>query len=249
MKLIITDFDTVFFNTETEKMDGCTNSQLVRYLKGVYTNKERLMSRSITPRKNKFEAELRPFDAVACDKIQAFFDFIVESYDDAKPFTFKESFELEGREFQALVFSSIDIGEMVKELGATRIKSDGIEVNHKQYNADGDFVGMKEYHNVYETHEVDGTKLGINDKLYIVKCWCTSTNKEHWIWIDEKFKNDPLNAIASTFMVHENVLPHITAIKRQGDLLLAEMDGEIEPEGAMVSLTKEQYFSLLVAQS
>ena len=102
---------------------------------------------------------------------------------------------------------------------------------------------------MYETHEINGEKLGIEDKLYAVKCWCTSTNKEHWIWIDEKYKDDPLNAIASTFMVHENVIPHIKALKRQGDLLLLEMEEDVKPEGEMVSLTKEQYFGLLVAQS
>jgi hypothetical protein len=58
-----------------------------------------------------------------------------------------------------------------------------------------------------------------------------------------------LTAIASTFVVHKNIIPHIKALKRQGDILLTEMDDDIKPEGEMVSLTKEQYFGLLVAQS
>jgi hypothetical protein len=134
-------------------------------------------------------------------------------------------------------------------LGAKRIKTDGVKVNHRQYDAEGNFTGVEEYDNIYETHEIEGKKLGLEESLYAVKCWCTSTNKEHWLWIDDQYKDDPLTAIASTFVVHKNIIPHIKALKRQGDILLTEMDEDVKPEGEMVSLTKEQYFGLLVAQS
>jgi hypothetical protein len=259
MKIIFTDFNGVYFETDTEQMVGCTATEMVRYLKGVHTNYERFMNRFINVKKNIFLNGyvfddividgLKAVSEVDYDKTIKFFDSLAEMYDKVEPFSFKESFELEGREFQALVFSSIDIPQMINELGATRIKTDGIEVNHRKYDTEGNFTGTEAYHNVYETYEIDGKKLGIDESLYAVKCWCTSTNKEHWLWIDDQYKNDPLTAIASTFVVHKNIIPHIKALKRQGDILLTEMDSDVKPEGEMVSLTKEQYFGLLVAQS
>lgn len=257
MKIIFTAFNGVYFETETEEMVGCTATELVRYLKGVHTNYERFMNRFINVKKNIFlngypEHEIAGLKEVSeedYNKTVKFFDSLSEMYNDVEPFTFKESFELDGREFQALVFSSIDIPQMINELGAIRIKTDGIKVNHRQYDGEGNFTGVKEYDNIYETHEIEGKKLGLDESLYAVKCWCTSTNKEHWLWIDDQYKNDPLTAIASTFVVHKNIIPHIKALKRQGDILLTEMDEDVKPEGEMVSLTKEQYFGLLVAQS
>ena len=67
--------------------------------------------------------------------------------------------------------------------------------------------------------------------------------------IDEKFKNDPLSAVASTFFVHNNIKPFISCLKRQGDVMLAELSEEITPEGEMSPLTKEEYFGFLVAES
>lgn len=257
MKIIFTAFNGVYFETDTEEMVGCTATELVRYLKGVHTNYERFMNRFVNVKKNIFlngypEHEIAGLKEVSeedYNKTVKFFDSLSEMYNDVEPFTFKESFELDGREFQALVFSSIDIPQMINELGAIRIKTDGIKVNHRQYDGEGNFTGVKEYDNIYETHEIEGKKLGLDESLYAVKCWCTSTNKEHWLWIDDQYKNDPLTAIASTFVVHKNIIPHIKALKRQGDILLTEMDEDVKPEGEMVSLTKEQYFGLLVAQS
>jgi hypothetical protein len=101
-----------------------------------------------------------------------------------------------------------------------------------------------------EVHEVDGTKLGLNEKLYVLKCWCTTTNKEHWLWVEKEYaEKGPLEAIASTVRVYENMIPFIKYIKRQGDVLLFEMSEKIIPHGKIIPLTAEQYFSKLIAKS
>lgn len=250
MRILINRFDNIYLESDTSSIVGCTNSQYLRYLKGVYTNKDRFMNRYINVFVEKI-SELKENFIEDYNNIIKFVDFLVDNYDDATPFSLIESFSFseKEREFQALVFSSINISEMVNGLGATRYKTDGIAVKHRKYDEKGMFLSEEEYHNVYETWEINGEKLGINDCIYTVKCWCTSTNKEHWLWIDEKYKNDPLEAIASTFWVHPNVIEHIKCIKRQGDLLLVEMNKSVMPEGEPVPLKKEQYFNLLVAQS
>lgn len=243
-------------------INDVTNENAVRYLKGIFTNKSRFKSRfidlvlgaNITYEKQRLNGELDNFDYVTPNEFECikFMDEILEIYDHVKPFTYIEAFELENVTFQINVFGSIDITEMISELGCERIKADGKFVKHKQFDIDGNFTGYKEYNNIYETYKVSGEKLNLEEDLYAVKCWCTSTDNEHWIWINDEYKDDPLEAIASTFKIHGNLIPHIKELKRQGDILLVEMNegsNEIEPEGDMVSLTSEQYFSLLTAQS
>jgi hypothetical protein len=250
MELIIENFNNVCFDTNQNKMMNCTNSEYLRYLKGKFSNLERFKSRMTTNLKERLENELKPISPKDHTSCIEFIEFLEINFDDAKPFSTIEAFKLENKEFQALVFSSINVPEMIKELGAKKYKVDGIETTHRRYSPEGDYIGDETYHNVYEVYEVDGKKLGLNnEKLYCLKCWCTSTNKEYFLWIDETHKNDPLSAVASTFMVHEDLIPHIKCIKRQGDILITELKDDYTPTGELVSLTKEQYFSLLTTQA
>jgi hypothetical protein len=246
--ILFREFESVYFDTETGTMSQSSNSELLRYLKGLYKNKERFLSRFLDEKLQNLEG-LKSIDEVAYTKCKDFFQFLIDFFDDAIEFTIKEAFELPNREFQALVFSSINISEMISDLGAVRYKTDGIEVKRRVYDNDGKHVDDITKHNVYEVWEVDGQKLGLEEKLYVLKVWCDSTNKEHWLWFNPEFKDDPLSAIASTFMIHENLIPHISCLKRQGDIMLVELKENVEPSGEVVSLTKEQYFNLLVAES
>ncbi len=51
--------------------------------------------------------------------------------------------------------------------------------------------------------------------------------------------------------VHKNLVEgnHIKELKRQGDVLLVELNDDVTPEGELVPLTAEQYFGFLTAQS
>jgi len=315
-------------NVETGKFyDNVSNEDVVRYLKGIFTNKERFNNRFISKFRNvknaksffpkfadKFfdylnEDTYYPFvcwvdkslmneeeivehhaelnrlyleelavmtpeqrkelvdscggvpitferndcSIFACDEV---LDELLNIYDKVKEFSYAEAFAIPNEVFQAKVFGSIDIVEMIKELGHERIATAGKHLRHKQFSKEGEFEGYVEYDVIYETHKVDSTKLpsleGDNDgDVYALRCWCTTTDKEHWLWIEDEYKDDPLEAVAQTFRVHKNVIPHITEIKRQGDMLLVELDKEIKPSSTdeIVPLTAEQYFGFLTAQS
>ncbi len=236
-----------------------SNKDVVRYLKGIFRNKNRFEHRFINEIKSvygkvlemekngelDFYKETTPENFICNDKM----DELLELYDNAKTFTYAEAFTLENQEFQSLVFGSIDIVEMISELGHERLCTDGKPVKHKVFSETGEFLGYNEYDNIYEVHKVNGKNLGLNEDLYALRCWCTTTNKEHWLWIEEEYKDSPLEAVASTFRIHENLIPHIKELKRQGDVLLVEMEEDIKPEGEIVPLTSEQYFSLLTCQS
>ena len=237
-----------------------SNSDVIRYLKGVFTNRERFINRFINEIANVntvIESQIKNGEMEKFDYIKSgdfdvtlFLKELVELYDLVEPFSYAEGFKITDLEFQAMVFGSINITEMITELGHKRIKVEGKQVRHKQFDINGNFLGYKEYDTIYETHEVNGKVLGIDDGIYVIKCWCTSTNEVHWLWIDETHKNEPLEAIASTFRIHESLIPHIKELKRQGDILLVEMDNSnVEAKGDIVPLTSKQYFSLLTAQS
>ena len=224
------------YSFEDDKFSQCSKTEAVRYLKGLYANKTRF--------EQDFLSEFAPqkiFDPIR--------NFMLDSWDEATTFTYKEAFELEDQNFQRMVFASVDIAEMMENLGKERVATDGIHVTRKVFDANGDFSHNKEYDNVYETYRINGQELRLRAPVYAVRCWCTSTENEHWLWIDERYANDPLAAIASTFHMHENVIPHITELKRQGDIMLVELDEEVTPEGETRPLTKDEYFGLLTSET
>ena len=232
---IVIDIDSQSFINPISLVDG------TKYIKGVLTNKERLINRFIKPIKETSEKS-----GWETDK---FINNVIDTYDQVEPFTYVEAFKIEDPQFRATVFGSINVSEMIETLGATRVATDGKHVNQKVYSESGEFLGYHEFDNIYEVHEVSGEKLGLEENLYALKCWCTTTNKEHWLWIEDQYKDSPLEAVASTFRIHENLIPHIKEIKRQGDILLVELNQDVEPQGNIVPLTAEQYFGFLTAQS
>lgn len=246
---------------ENKFNENATKTEVVRYLKGIYRNKTLFMENFIkhfleAPKKFKQKCidENQPNDFFNPEDFEcsAQMQELIDIYEMVTPFTIKEAFELKDDGFRIKVFGSINIAEMINGLGATRISVDGKPVKHKQYDEFGNFIGHKEYDVIYETYSINGEKLGIedNDELCVVKCWCTTTNKEHFIWVDPKHKYKPLEAIASTFMVPRNIIPHIKELKRQGDILICEMNEKVDADmNDMVSLTSDQYFSLLTCQS
>ncbi|MCK5788799.1 MAG: hypothetical protein KAH32_07360, partial [Chlamydiia bacterium] len=117
-----------------------------------------------------------------------------------------------------------------------------------------------EFDQVYELHKVDTTKLmddadDDNDEaVYSIKCWCTSTDEVHWLWVDSEVagSEDPLEAIASTCMIYESMSGRIKHIIRQGDVFLFEMlDENYMPneDEVKVPMKAKEYFRLLKSQS
>lgn len=244
-KIIVLNDYNLEFNIETLKFSNeYSNTDVVKYFKGILGSVDRFVGDVI-------EKLLKPFN----NGIEEFkipdetINGLIEKFKEVKPFTYKEAFEITDDQFRIKVFESIDIVDMINNLGSKRLKTDGMEVKHKQYDDAGNFTGYKTYDVIYEVHEVSGEKLGLDDCSYALKCWCTSTNQEHFLWIEDKYKDNPLEAVASTFRVHKNLIPHIKEIKRQGDVLLLELTKNVKPEGEIVPLTAEQYFGFLTAQS
>lgn len=242
--LYITDSGNVYISHMWSDRIFSSNQEIslfefAKYLKMRYTNYERFVAGFLNPLLKTLPQEENPFYQIL--------SYLELEYRHATKFTYAEAFKLP-RTFSPIVFGSISVPDMIAELGHERVAVAGQAVKHKSFSSNGEFLGYKEYDVIFETHRVNGRKMGISD-AYAIRCWCTTTENEHWIWIEDKYANDPLEAIASTFRIHENLVPFIKELKRQGDILLVELTKDIDPRGDLVSLTKDQYFSLLTAQS
>lgn len=174
---------------------------------------------------------------------------IDERWNVAKSFAIGDVFKIGDLTLRRLFFQYIPPGKIMQALNARRIVVDGKKMNYFKY-VEGEKIPWTRT-NIYEIYEADASKLDPELKgcIYAVKCWCNTTNKEAWLWIEEQYKNDPLAAIASTFRLHENVLKQVKSIKRQGDILLVELNQSVIPEGNDRPLTKEEYFGLLIAET
>ena len=243
MKIEIGILHGLQYQVWCKEIETIGNKNALRLLKGIYTNKERFIDRYLSVYND-------------IELLEPIYNYFLKNYDSAIPFSYKEAFEIQDEKFRRMVFNTIDINDLIENLGATRIKVQGKEVNRKCFDKEGKTLRNRNYHAVYETYQIDCMQLipnynllNLNRFAYAVKCWCTTTNKAHWIWIEEQYKDDPLEAIASTFCFHENVIPHIKELKRQGDIMLVELNKEVEPEGTIIPLTAEQYFRLLTIET
>jgi len=169
------------------------------------------------------------------------------------PIRYEEFFTHYDRDFRLFCFSYLGVGTLMKKLEARKICQDEIQVNYFEYDENGNKNRIQRI-NHYEVYEVENEKFrlslwGRERQSYAVKCWCPSTAEEHWLWIESQYKDNALTAIASTFRIHENIIPHIKCLKRQGDVLICELKKEVRPEGTVRPLTAEEYFSLLEAEA
>ena len=202
--------------------------------------------------------QVREFDRewnIQHAKANELLEAIQEQWQSVKSYTYKDIFKIEDRNLRRFCFNYIGVSEMMQALDARKIGVDGIELNYFKYDSLGKKTPFKK-HNIFEVYEAELSKIeelrgwrNQGQKVYAVKCWCTSTEHEHWLWIESQYKDDPLAAIASTFRIHENVIPHIKCLKRQGDVLICEMKTAVIPEGNVRPLTKTEYFGLLEVET
>lgn len=233
------------FNTQTSYFSVKVEEDLLtRYLKGVYRgNKPRFIEKFINYYK-------KQFNAYRLEELNYLLDNMEFIWDHVEPFSYKEAFEIDDTTFKSLVFSSIDIREMINNLGAERVSVEGRELVNKVWNSQIKDFEMVPYSVIYELYNVSGEKLGVSEPLSVIKCWCTTTNEEHWLWVEDGSLS-PLEAIASTCVIYKSMHGKIKHIIRQGDVFLFEMIEDVMPieDEETMSIPANEYFSLLKSQA
>lgn len=221
-----------------------TIRKLVSILKLRHSSFQNFMTREYERQWTRFET---PFFTKILEKIEKLWN-VVETI------KIEEFFESTDRNLRLFCFNYVGVGNLMKHLEAEKINEKDVELNYNQYDQNGNKTQIKRI-NRYELYKIENKKLGIytwretDHYSYAVKCWCPSTEKEHWLWIEQEYKGNALTAIASTFRIHENIIPHIRCLKRQGDLLICELEKEVIPRGFPRALTASEYFSLLEVEA
>lgn len=233
-------------DTETMLIEDCpTYVDGARFLKTLYiNNRKRFINNFIVTERVNMQMHNIP-------NFKEIIDFYEDLWDKVEPFSYEEAFKIKNESFRAKVFSSINIPEMIENLGSTRVEVSGINLNNKIYNETLEEFEIINLEQVYELHKVNCSKLGIDVDVFVIKCWCTSTNNEHWIWTNNKSK-DPLDHIASTCMIYESMVGNIKHIIRQGDVFLFEMKDDnfiLDESEKAIPMSSSDYFKLLKSQS
>jgi len=93
--------------------------------------------------------------------------------------------------------------------------------------------------------------------VYAVRCWCTSTNREYWIYVPEETAlgaprwhkeahcPDAVRAIAWTIRID---ISHPERLFRLGDIIVAQESGDSQ-RVPPYHLTKEQYVQLVFSET
>lgn len=226
------------YDPSTQKFNPDVSwKDILRYLKGLYgENEERFKAYFVEVRDNNY--------------VNDFINYALENFHEVEPFSYAEAFRIEDQVFRVNVFSSINIPEMISNLGHELASYATKEITGRVYDKDGTYLGDTTYENHYEVHKVYGEKIDAESDFYALRCWDTTTNEEHWVWLN-KYYEDPKDAVASTFYMYESLIPYIKAIKRQGDIMVVELTEKVDPKenDNMVPLDQETYFNNLVCET
>jgi len=253
MKTLPIEGITYYSESKTFQVNNATlkDPTIIRFLKTKYNdNFKRAKSRF-------FDPMIEDICTYGEFEEAAYIEGLMAYWDAFDKYTYQEAFSIKNSNYRAALFGVISIREMMDNLPSERIKTEGEHLINRVYNETLDKMEEIDYHVMYELWHVDITKLqdpdAVEDPIVpVIRCHCTSTNDEHWLWVPEHFKNgSPLEAVASLCMYYPSMEGHIKSIIRQGDVFLFEMDKKIVPlpNEDPIHMSKKSYFELLTAQS
>jgi len=216
--------------------------------------------------KTKYETDFRDFEreVITHPGLNDFRDFIKESWDDITPITVEEALKLENAEDRRTYFDSIGVEKLFKQLDPKLLDKQVIKKKRTRWDDNNDPYEY-EFEDVYELYEMPGEKLFVLDRwgnkprpVYAVRCWCTTTNREYWLYVtneaalgmrfwDEKHsKPDAIQAIAWTIRVDVDKLERIY---RQGDIIVVKYNPDEVESQREYHLNKDQYLQLMYSET
>jgi hypothetical protein len=225
--------------------------------------------------KTKYQDDIRDFfkEVIIHEQLEDFGLFVEECWDRIKPMTVEEALAVANTEERRVYFDAIGIEKLFKSLDPVLLDKQVIDKKRTRWDDD-----HKEYthtfEDVYELYQIEGTKLFELDRwgnpaptIYAVRCWCTTTNREYWLYVpreaalgnrwwmnsdkeDEDNKPDAIRAIAWTVRIdvpEENV----DKIYRQGDIIVVKLKDRSNPKTSTFNyhLTKEKYLELMYSET
>lgn len=191
----------------------------------------------------------------AHEEMLNFANVIKANWDLTDAITVQEAFAEKNIEIRRLYFKAIGVIELFKELEPTLIDKKVLEKEGVSWLENGTEVPTK-MRDEYELYSIHGEKLFpeetsswrvANATIYAVRCWCSTTGREYWIYVPSYIgrNHNALEAIAWTVQL---TITEPEYIYRQGDVILAKHSAESK-ECRPYHLNEKQYVKLLKAES
>ncbi len=199
-------------------------------------------------------------DVIKHPGLNEFGEFVEEMWDNIIPITVQEAFGEMNLEKRRVMFDCIGVAKLFKELDPDLLDKQTITKDRTRWD-ENNRPYLYQFEDTYELYKIDGNKLFTVDSkwyrpisVYAVRCWCTSTGREYWIYVPEdisvgtrwsRLEPDAIRAIAWTIRLD---ISHPQRIFRQGDIIIAE-ESDQSQEVSPYHLDKEKYLSLMYSET
>lgn len=198
-------------------------------------------------------------DVITHSSLKELGDFVTEVWDSIQPTSIEAALSEKNMERRRVMFDCIGVANLFRKLEPELLDKQVIskkrtrwDVNNTPYN--------HVYEDTYELYKINGEKLFQMEEswrrpsaVYAVRCWCTTTQREYWIYVPESAtgvgsflnKPDAISAIAWTIRID---ISNPKRIFRQGDILVVE-ESENSQQVTPYHLTKHQYLELFFSET
>ena len=246
------------------------NKTIVDYSEITYTVNGRTgynLTTALRLWKTKYESDFRDFvrEVTPHESLFDFRDFVESMWKDIIPVTVKEALQQVNAEDRRNYFDAIGVEKLFKQLNPELKDRQVIRKKRTRWDDNNDQYEY-EFEDVYELYEMPGDKLFDKDRwgrilnpVYAVRCWCTTTNREYWLYVPmeaatgvsfigfETPNYDAISAIAWTIRI--DVL-NPERIYRQGDIIIVKKDPDSkDSKRPAYHLSKEEYLSLMYSET
>jgi hypothetical protein len=224
--------------------------------------------------KTKYADDYRDFqkEVITHESLNDFDQFVQECWDKIEQVTVEDALKIENTEERRTYFDAIGIEKLFKSLKPKLLDKQTIKKSRVKWDEEFNEY-THEFIDVYELYEIEAKEMFSKDRwgnittqnTYAVRCWCTTTNREYWLYVpreaalgatwwnrdSEDNKPDAIRAIAWTVRIdvpEENV----EKIYRQGDIIVAKMKDKAKVTETTMSpyhLSKENYLSLMYSET
>lgn len=221
--------------------------------------------------KTKYRDDIRDFYKEVCNhpSMDELKEYITEMWDTIQEVSATQAFQQQNVEKRRAFFDAIGVAKLMETIKPTLLDRQTITKKRMGWDDDNKEV-ERVFEDVYELYLVPSEKLysGVdqkwfrgNEDAYVVRCWCTTTNREYWIFTDrrqfevhryqpalgtyEKDKPDAIQGIAWTIRIN---VSEPERIYRQGDIIVVKHSDKsttVEP----YHLNKEQYLQLMYSET
>ncbi|WP_343566250.1 hypothetical protein [Sphingobacterium sp.] len=214
--------------------------------------------------KTKFET-IKHFkrDVITHPYLKDLDDFVSEMWDSIDPITVQQALAEKNTERRRVMFDCIGVAKLFSQLEPELLNKQVLSKTRTRWDQDNK-PWKHQFEDVYELYRIEGKKLfepvsqwqKPND-VFAVRCWCTTTNREYWIYVPEDIATgiprwrggesnpDAIRAIAWTIRID---ITNPKRIFRQGDIIVAEESDNSSPVEPY-HLSKEQYIHLLFSET